>query len=200
MDRRRAKRGLNTTEENNNDSAIAAIIIHGPRCEEEEDAANNICTPCVSCGTRNEWNRRVEALEAAGASLIQVPRLYERTRTSTGTMMITKVINHHINIKAALTALSAPPFSVKSIMVEGGASLIASFISQQQQRDDDDPEKLIDAVFVTLAPFFLPGGVHTGDNDKNSKVEEKFPLFFDIFEKIGKDIVVLALPIEKNTT
>ena len=103
---------------------------------------------------------------------------------------MTTKINHHINIKAALNALSAPPFSLKSIMVEGGASIIASFVSQQQQDNNDG--KLIDAVFVTLAPFLLPGGVHTGDNDKNSR--GKFPLFYDLFEKIGKDIVVLALP------
>lgn len=155
-----------------------AVILHGPRCAADVD--------CAACGTCGEWTDRAAALRAAGARLVEVPRLrLQGVSSSTQNHH-----HHHIDFAAALPILSAEPFCIKSVMVEGGARLIASIVSQNE---DAGGEALIDAVLVTLAPMLLTGGVHASGSGGGGGVG-RLSLSFESIEKIGKDIVVLALP------
>ena len=97
------------------------------------------CRPPILC-TRlpsgdddaEAWQRRRCALEAAGATVI------ECGATASG----------RVDLDSAMRRL--PGLGLRSVMVEGGASVLTSFVSQAATH-------LLGAVLVTVAPMFVGG-------------------------------------------
>jgi riboflavin biosynthesis pyrimidine reductase len=128
------------------------------------------------------------ALAAAGATLLECPasRLEGGDAGCSDASAAAAVprAHHHIDLGAALELL-ASAHAVKSVMVEGGASLIASWMAQSAP---------VDAVVVTLAPMFLPGGVHIGSGKATGAVAQARALAFESCVQVGADLVALLLP------
>lgn len=117
--------------------------------------------------TRRPWiitsdsapREAVEALSEAGARVIP----------------LATDISRHINLPGLLDFLGAE--GIRSVMVEGGAEVITSFLAG----------RLVDVVILTIAPI-LVGGVR-GVNDLG--VSEEFPRLAGMnVEKMGDDLVV----------
>lgn len=83
-----------------------------------------------------EHAERVDALLNAGAVLLRVPAREGHARA-------------HLDLRAALVALRARE-GIGSVMVEGGAGVIASVLEQ----------RLGHVAAITIAPLLLPGGLH----------------------------------------
>jgi 3,4-dihydroxy 2-butanone 4-phosphate synthase/GTP cyclohydrolase II len=139
------------------DTAVAPIVLHAP----------------FSAGEKCEWDDRARRLRAAGARLVEAPL----AAGSCG----------HIDLAAAFRTIAAPPMNLTSVMVEGGASLIASLCAQHSSTP-----ALINAVVVTLAPFLLHGGLHVGAAAGSAPM----PLRLDVrvVERVGRDLVTLLTP------
>jgi riboflavin-specific deaminase-like protein len=77
-----------------------------------------------------------------------------------------------------------PRYGIQSLMVEGGARVITSFLSQ----------RLVDRVVITIAPTLL-GGLHAVENplisgSPKSRDENSLPQFSDSgYEQVGKDLI-----------
>lgn len=113
--------------------------------------------PMILHGPQAEEAKR-EALEAAGATLIQL-------RDGAG----------GLDLAEALDALGAR--GVRSIMVEGGAKVIVSFLA----------EGLVDWALITIAPVFI-GGLKVLEELVSAT---EFPRLADAqVEMVGEDIVV----------
>jgi GTP cyclohydrolase II len=151
------------------DAASAPIVLHAP-CASETDGADD-------SDARREWDERALRLRAAGVRLVEVP-------LGAGS-------DGHVDLAAAFRALAAPPFNLSSVMVEGGASIIASLCRQHAA----SPEPLIGAVVVTLAPFLLPGGLHVGGTAGAAAASSPIPLQLDFraVERVGSDVVALLV-------
>lgn len=147
------------------DAASAPIVLHAPY---KSDAG-------VS-DARREWDDRALELRAAGVRLVEVP--------------LEAGSDGHIDLAIAFRTLAAPPFNLNSVMVEGGASLIASLCRQHA----NSLEPIIGAVVVTLAPFLLPGGLHVGGTAGTTAVRP-IPLRLDFrtIERVGTDVVALLV-------
>jgi riboflavin biosynthesis pyrimidine reductase len=87
-----------------------------------------------------------------------------------------------VDLRLLLTMLA--DMGIKNVMVEGGARVITSFLSQ----------RLVDRIVITIAPTFL-GGLHAVENplslcnQKNAALSG-LPEFSNFgYEQVGKDIV-----------
>ncbi|KAI0081101.1 riboflavin-specific deaminase [Panus rudis PR-1116 ss-1] len=83
---------------------------------------------------KSTWVQQKSMLEAAGARIIVVP----------GT-------NGHISLPDMLSALRE--LGIRSLMVEGGAQVIRSFLVEAGKKDGDRP--LVDVIIITVAPTFV---------------------------------------------
>ena len=63
----------------------------------------------------------------------------------------------HLNLNSVLHQLRV--LGIRSLMVEGGAGVINSFLSA---RSEDTQKPLVDTVIVTVAPVFIGNGVGYG--------------------------------------
>jgi len=140
----------------------APIVLHAP--------------PPDGGGERAAWDARRAALLGAGVRLVEVA---PAARSGGG--------GAHLDLRAALAALAAPPFSLASVMVEGGASLLASFCEQQ----GGGGPPLAAAAAVTLAPLLLPGGLHIGASGGGPGAPLR--LRFERVAMVGEDVVALAV-------
>mmetsp|Transcript_25037 Transcript_25037/g.40210 ORF Transcript_25037/g.40210 Transcript_25037/m.40210 type:complete len:90 (-) Transcript_25037:87-356(-) len=78
------------------------------------------------------------------------------------------------------------PF-VKSIMIEGGASVIRSFIETAAQKEKC--RCAVDQVIITIAPLFV-GGLNPC-TDQASSLKAEFPRFSKIrYTCVGSDIML----------
>jgi len=159
----------------------APIVLHGPPPlaadhggQEEEEAA----------AAAAAWRARRGALEAAGARLLQVPLLPGSSS--------------HLDLSAALQLLAAQPFALESIMVEGGAGVLASFAAQAASAVASGQRPLLHAVLVTLAPQLLPGGLHISPSFAAGT--GSLALSFQGVQQCGKDLLVLAAPFASQDT
>ncbi|EIM92914.1 dihydrofolate reductase, partial [Stereum hirsutum FP-91666 SS1] len=117
-----------------------------------------------------EWEARKETLEAAGAKviLIEQPILHpDLPSTSTD-----------LDLSAVLKALRAE--DIKSVMVEGGARIIQSFLSSTVESG------IIDTLVVTTAPGFI-GRDGVGYGEGLSRVPG---MRYVATEVMGKDTIV----------
>ncbi|MBE2201670.1 MAG: GTP cyclohydrolase II [Anaerolinea sp.] len=107
---------------------------------------------------------RQAALEAAGA------RVWRASTTTTG----------HIDLPLLLPRLALE--GMHSIMVEGGAQVITSFLTQQ----------LVDRVVITIAPTLI-GGLHALENGSIRPFPHPFPRLQHIrYQRLGDDIVIIG--------
>jgi riboflavin biosynthesis pyrimidine reductase len=137
----------------------------------------------AACGDEVEWRERAAALAAAGARLVEVPLAAAEGSGGGGD-------GDHLDLAAALRTLAAPPLSLDSVMVEGGARLLASLVAQHLAAR----EPLVSAVIVTLAPMLLPGGVHVGAT-RAAAPAAPLRLDFRAVERVGPDVVLFGVPL-----
>jgi riboflavin-specific deaminase-like protein len=102
--------------------------------------------PLILCAGMNDasqgghWSAADRAaLEAAGAVVVPVPAAPS------------PAAGGRIDLPRALALLARPPWSLRSVMVEGGARIIASLLAAAPGT--------VDALVVTLAPRYLGAGV-----------------------------------------
>jgi GTP cyclohydrolase II len=125
----------------------------------------NKVPPLIATTTLASPERQAK-IEETGAKIIRTPP-DERGR---------------VNLLSLLNQLSN--FGIHNIMVEGGARVITSFLSQ----------RLVDWIVITIAPTFL-GGLHAVENpliprNQGSAKLEGLPEFnHSGYEQVGKDIV-----------
>jgi riboflavin biosynthesis pyrimidine reductase len=100
-----------------------------------------------------------------------------------------------LDLRAAMRALRVE-LGVESVMVEGGASTLASFLAQQQQSGGDGAGPLVHHLLVTVAPLLLPGGLSV--SSAASPVEGARPPPFrlvpsapgaSVWRVVGEDVV-----------
>ena len=129
--------------------------------------------------TRHASPKRRVALEAAGARLLEIP----------------EDEHNQVRLPALLERLAG--LGIKSLMVEGGAQVITSFLSA----------RLVDLIILTIAPCFL-GGLHALDaklaplnnhpmTTTSSATETRvvFPrLKTWQAERVGDDLLVWGIP------
>jgi len=106
-----------------------------------------VCARCASLegaeSSTQLWDERRNALESAGAKVIEVASA-----------------NHKVNIHEALSAFRG--LGIRSVMVEGGASVIATFM----KLEDPDGKPMVDMHIVTVAPKVIGmSGVKATDPD-----------------------------------
>jgi 3,4-dihydroxy 2-butanone 4-phosphate synthase/GTP cyclohydrolase II len=109
---------------------------------------------------------QASALQAAGARLLVLP---------------TDAVGQ-VSLPALLECLASQ--GINSLMVEGGAQVIASFLSQ----------RLADQVVVTIAPLFLgglPAISQSAIKAHAGRIDASFPRLKDIsYERLGDDLIV----------
>ncbi len=165
----------------------APVVLHGPPPEaglqQEQLAA---------------WQLRRAALSAAGARLLQVPLLQAQAAQAAQEQAAQAQRSRcHLDLHAALQLLAAEPFCLQSIMVEGGAAVLASFAEQAEQQP-----ALLQAVLITLAPLLLPGGLHMASGPASAAsaasaaraASARLQLCLQASERCGADLLVLAAP------
>jgi 2,5-diamino-6-(ribosylamino)-4(3H)-pyrimidinone 5'-phosphate reductase len=107
--------------------------------------------PAAACGSHPEWLARRLALEAAGAVVHEVQPengdllLFARITCPSAECPIRAGT---LSISAILSRLCA--LGVQSVMVEGGAAVIASFLESARA-----PTKAVDTLIVTIAPTLV---------------------------------------------
>ena len=122
--------------------------------------------PIVAAADRPSSVRRRD-LEAQGVTVLTVPTCKENTS--------------QLDLSALLDRLFAE--SIRSVMVEGGARVITSFLRA----------RLVDRVVITIAPV-LVGGLH-GVVDLVADEARGFPrLQHATWQKLGSDWVVAGIP------
>ncbi|VDC08047.1 unnamed protein product [Peniophora sp. CBMAI 1063] len=115
-----------------------------------------------------DWESRKAAIEDAGAKILLVDvELPASSRTSS-----------YLPIKAVLEAIRAE--GIQSVMVEGGARIILSFLSAATQ------DELVDSLIVTVAPVIV--GAH---GVGYSELLDDIPALQHVrTEALGKDVVM----------
>lgn len=134
------------------------------------------------------FEERRAALLAVGAHLLKVPLLSSEDGDS----------GRQLDLEKGLQALALPPFSLRSVLVEGGAGVHHSFLSQHSRGGE---RGLVSAVVVTVAPLYLRSGLHIGGEGGQKgggnapSPPPPFPLSFVCSEKVGSDLVLVAQPL-----
>ncbi|KAJ6520089.1 dihydrofolate reductase-like domain-containing protein [Mycena sanguinolenta] len=118
-----------------------------------------------------EWETRRQALEKAGARVLVLPAALE-SRSS---------------IPAILTLLRAE--GIRSLMVEGGAQIIAAFFGAS--------DTCVDTVLITTAPV-LVGASGVGYTVPETGAESRFRAVDAFTRLLGRDSVVALVPQHAN--
>ncbi len=122
--------------------------------------------PIVVAADRAAFDRR-RALEAQGTTVLTTPSC--------------KPDQSHLDLVVLLEQLHTE--SIRSVMVEGGARVITSFLQ----------ERLVDRLVITIAPV-LVGGLH-GVVDLLADDARDFPRLRNAtWQKMGNDWVVTGIP------
>jgi PhzF family phenazine biosynthesis protein len=153
---------------------------------------------------RAAFTARKAALTSRGAKLVQLPLHLSGSAEPWLELQGPATVpasppkqSQHLCFSAAFAALQNPPFSFKSLMVEGGARVHASLVSQHLAAVERKGRGggLVSAVVVTISPRLLGGGVHIASSDAGStKSRGGLDLVYRHVARIGTDIVVLAVP------
>ncbi|CAG8481163.1 4232_t:CDS:10, partial [Ambispora gerdemannii] len=149
----------------------------------KEVGDDSIKSPWIFTSDKHDPLKR-ESLEQAGAKVFVIE---------------TDPKNGHLSLAHLLTTLSSAPLSLTRIMVEGGSTIIKSFLSSG----------LVDQLVVTIAPIFVGGdGLSVfdigklidnnkdddaADSNKTQEKTLKFPLCDKVtYKQFGKDMVMSA--------
>ncbi|CAG8475845.1 4283_t:CDS:2 [Funneliformis mosseae] len=93
--------------------------------------------------------------------------------------------NGQLSLLHLLSILHSPPFSIKRLMVEGGARIIQSFLKSE----------LPNLLIITIAPVFVgPNAISCiGDKISIEEDEDKIPNLKNVkYEQLGRDIIMVA--------
>ncbi|CAG8552544.1 16092_t:CDS:2 [Funneliformis caledonium] len=93
--------------------------------------------------------------------------------------------NGQLSLLHLLSILHSPPFSIKRLMVEGGARIIQSFLKSE----------LPNLLIITIAPVFVgPNAISCiGDKLSIEEDEDKIPNLKNVkYEQLGRDIIMVA--------
>ncbi|TPX34566.1 hypothetical protein SmJEL517_g02814 [Synchytrium microbalum] len=126
--------------------------------------------PIIVTDTQNLINnrQRVVELESGGAVMLPCP-----------------VIDGRLDLPSVLDVLKNT-YGIKSIMIEGGASVIRTMLVHHPH--------VVDTAIVTIAPLYVGNGVHVMGLDRTGSSDELLmPKLEDvIYRQFGKDIVLAA--------
>ncbi len=117
--------------------------------------------PWIATGPNAAANRQ-QTLEAAGARVLRLPT----------------EANGHVSLTALLERLDE--LGINALMVEGGAEIITSFLSEQ----------LVDYIVLTIAPTLL-GGLHAV---RNLDPTQPPRLRHTQYEQVGEDLIITGYP------
>lgn len=123
------------------------------------------------------FNKRKMALRAAGAVLVEC---------------VTDESGSRVSLPDALKSLAGAPFALRSLMVEGGASIIQSFLRDAARvlRKGDGAKPHVDQAIVTIAPVVV-GGLNPYPPLASTSSVSAFPRFKDPeYAVFGADIVL----------
>ncbi|KIM47443.1 hypothetical protein M413DRAFT_439109 [Hebeloma cylindrosporum] len=125
--------------------------------------------------TPPEHQQRRSALETAGAKIIEVPP--------------SRVTTNRIPIASMLQILRDS--GINSLMVEGGARIINSFLGE---------EDTVDALIITIAPVFVgEAGVGYRYPTLRSENGDLVARYKEVHtEVVGRDTVVSLIPVKQN--
>ncbi len=148
-------------------SSPRPIILDGElRCPLAARCLDASRRPIVIAAARAAAERR-RALEAQGVAVLTAP--------------VCKENESHLELSALLNRLFMK--SIRSVMVEGGARVITSFLRA----------RLVDRLIITIAPM-LVGGLH-GVVDLLTDDAHDFPRLRNAtWQKLGDDWVVAGIP------
>lgn len=132
------------------------------RCPLDAKLFKNEKAPWIAT-TEDADRRRQAALESAGARVLRVP--------AEG--------NGHVDIRRLLSLLAQ--LGVQSLMVEGGAAIISSFLAA----------RLVDRLIVTIAPM-LVGGLNAFELSRELNGVTLPQLAHTRYQMLGKDIILLG--------
>jgi 3,4-dihydroxy 2-butanone 4-phosphate synthase/GTP cyclohydrolase II len=124
--------------------------------------------PVIVLGGVTAREERRSALVAAGARVIQVP-----------------VREGRADIEAALRVLH--DLGIRSILVEGGARVITSFLASG----------LVDRVIVSVAPIVLGRGIDAVEDLGSARIADALRLEDRVVRQVGEDIVIAGSPIRE---
>lgn len=127
---------------------------------------NGSISPWIFTGETSDIEKQ-KNLEKLGAKVFRLP--LEKNVIELGSLMSKLAI-----------------MKINSVMVEGGAEVIKSFINK----------RLIDLVISTVTPFLIGRGVHLFENISKTN---GFLTFQDLkYVKVGKDLIVCGIPSWKS--
>jgi GTP cyclohydrolase II len=132
-------------------TSVEARIFHHPK------------KPILACLEDDAESKRAQALARAGATILPVPGARDG----------------HVSLPDLLSALLQR--GIKSVMVEGGATVIAAFLRQG----------LVDRAVLTIAPVFV-GGLKALENPVGTPVNELLKLKNAQVEPVGNDFVIFG--------
>lgn len=120
---------------------------------------------------------RMRQLARAGATIVGVPGCHAQHGTESGTTAAAHGADcgprGQLDLYAAMAELKR--IGIGSVMVEGGASVLNSFLQQHGARSATEGD-LIHHVIITIAPMLIPGGLHIGSNHRQKEQPPTAPL------------------------
>jgi 3,4-dihydroxy 2-butanone 4-phosphate synthase/GTP cyclohydrolase II len=109
---------------------------------------------------------RAERLRAVGARIVPIPRA-----------------ERGVDVRRMLEALLA--LDLRSILVEGGARVITSFLQAG----------VVDRAIVSVAPIVLGRGIEAVEDLGNTQISEALRLQERVVRQVGEDIVIAGTPV-----
>ena len=147
------------------------VVDSGLRCPPSANLLSNGTSPWIVT-TEKADKKRQKLLEAAGARVVRV-------KSPSGS---------RIDLSTLLATLAS--MGVSTIMVEGGARIITSFLADQ----------VVDQVVITIAPLLIGGlravqARQATDGFAESHASSSFPrLINTYYERVGNDFVIRGDP------
>jgi GTP cyclohydrolase II len=145
------------------ESPIPVILDSHLRTSEKARIFHNPKKPIIACLEDEANSTKAQVLAQAGATLLPVP----------GDM------DGHISLLFLLKSLLQQ--GIESVMVEGGATIIAAFLRQG----------LVDRVVLTITPFYV-GGLQALEDSISESSNPLLELKNAKMESIGKDFVIFG--------
>ncbi|MCW3975468.1 MAG: GTP cyclohydrolase II [Candidatus Bathyarchaeota archaeon] len=153
-----------TTRLTKGQSPIPIVLDTNLRFPHDAELLKNKIPPLIVTGKNSDILKQ-RKLEKHGAIIIQMPHN-----------------NGNIELPALLRDLTYR--KIKSIMVEGGARVISSFVR----------EKLVDMIVLTISPFAIGNGLHVFEEKLFDNNHKSFSLKESKVVKMGDDFIIYGIP------
>mmetsp|Transcript_20015 Transcript_20015/g.29678 ORF Transcript_20015/g.29678 Transcript_20015/m.29678 type:complete len:469 (+) Transcript_20015:61-1467(+) len=155
---------------------------------DENDHMEDACMPIkITVHVTHHYKKEEDVTQEVTFTLLPCP-INERTNS--------------VSLKHAMYQL-CDQFEIRSVMVEGGAGILSSFLNECNDDDDNDESELVHCVCVTIAPTVLGGlglpslgGLDAlmKKSDEEDEIEESLTLKIidGRFIPLGRDCVFLG--------